>query len=154
MAKCSIASSNISPTCSNCGNLCAIKTDIKYKRKTSALPMLSAIKSLVSRTHYKPTKVKQKHTMASAQSSQGALELTRLTELITSSVQDVLSEYQNAGQHVPWLSSTEPGPFDKPHLASPKLSKAIQIIEAACAQLSFAVASPGHVITNVRSRSI
>lgn len=89
--------------------------------------------------------------MASAQSSQGGLELTRLAELITSSVQDVLAEYQNAGQDVPWLSSTEPGPFDKPHLTPPKLSKAIQIIEAACAQLSFAVASPGHVITNVRS---
>ena len=116
--------------------------------------MSSAIKSLVSRAHDKPTKVKQEQTMASAQSSQGALELTRLTELITSSVQDVLSEYQNAGQDVPWLSSTKPGPFDKLHLTSPKLSKAIQIIEAACAQLSFAVASPGHVITNVRSCSI
>ncbi|KJA18248.1 hypothetical protein HYPSUDRAFT_79252 [Hypholoma sublateritium FD-334 SS-4] len=109
--------------------------------------MLSAIKSLISCPH-KPTKFKQKQTMASTKSSQGALELTRLTELITSSVQDVLTEYQTAGHDVPWLSSTDPGPFDKPHLVPPKLSKAIQIIEAACAQLSFAVASPGHVITN------
>lgn len=115
--------------------------------------MLSAIKSLASRPHDKPTKVKHKQRMASAQCSQGAMELTRLAELITSSVQDVLAEYQNAGQDVPWLSSTEPGPFDKPHLAPPKLSKAIQIIEAACAQLSFAVANLGHVITNVRSYS-
>ena len=88
--------------------------------------------------------------MAVPQLSRGGLELLQLAELITSSVRDVLAEYQNVGQDVPWLSSTEPGPFDKPHLASPKLSKAIQIIEAACAQLSFAVASPGHVITNVR----
>ncbi|KAF9479519.1 S-adenosyl-L-methionine-dependent methyltransferase [Pholiota conissans] len=71
-----------------------------------------------------------------------------LADLITSSVKDVVSEYQSSGYSVPSLSSTEPGPFDAPHLQSAKLAKAIQIIEAACAQLSFAVANPGHVITN------
>jgi hypothetical protein len=79
----------------------------------------------------------------------GTTEITMLADLISSSVKDIVSEYQNAGHNVPSLSSTEPGPFDAPHLQSAKLSKAIQIIEAACAQLSFAVANPGHVITNV-----
>ncbi|KAF8191305.1 S-adenosyl-L-methionine-dependent methyltransferase [Pholiota molesta] len=78
----------------------------------------------------------------------GTTEITMLADLISSSVKDIVSEYQSAGHNVPSLSSTEPGPFDAPHLQSAKLSKAIQIIEAACAQLSFAVANPGHVITN------
>ncbi|KAF9479524.1 S-adenosyl-L-methionine-dependent methyltransferase [Pholiota conissans] len=71
-----------------------------------------------------------------------------LADLISSSVKDIVGEYQSAGHDVPSLSSTEPGPFDAPHLQSAKLAKAIQIIEAACAQLSFAVANPGHVVTN------
>ena len=72
-----------------------------------------------------------------------------LASLITSAVQDVVKEYSAAGHSVPSLNSVEPGPFDAPHLVSPALAKEIQTIEAACAQLSFAVANPGHVITNV-----
>ena len=79
----------------------------------------------------------------------GTDEITSLADLIAAAVKDVVGEYKNAGCNVPSLSSTEPGPFDAPHLASEKLSKSIQIIEAACAQLSFAVANPGHVVTNV-----
>lgn len=84
----------------------------------------------------------------------GTIEITMLADLISSSVKDVVSEYQSAGHNVPSLSSTEPGPFDAPHLQSANLAKAIQIIEAACAQLSFAVANPGHVVTNVSSGSV
>ncbi len=40
--------------------------------------------------------------MAFPQLSRGGLELLQLAELITSSVRDVLAEYQNAGQDVPW----------------------------------------------------
>ncbi|KAF8954811.1 S-adenosyl-L-methionine-dependent methyltransferase [Flammula alnicola] len=78
----------------------------------------------------------------------GTLEITTLADLIISSVQEVVNEYQTNGHVVPSLHSTEPGPFDAPHLVSAKLAKAIQTIEAACAQLSFAVANPGHVIAN------
>ncbi|KAF9479528.1 S-adenosyl-L-methionine-dependent methyltransferase [Pholiota conissans] len=74
-----------------------------------------------------------------------------LTDLIVSSVKDVINEYQSSGHDVPSLFSTETGPFDAPHLTSPKLSKAVQIIEASCAQLTYTVANPGHVVTNVRT---
>ncbi|KAF8191304.1 S-adenosyl-L-methionine-dependent methyltransferase [Pholiota molesta] len=78
----------------------------------------------------------------------GTTEITRLADLIVSSVKEIVSEYETAGHDVPSLLSTESGPFDAPHLATAKLSRAIQIVEAACAQLSFAVANPGHVATN------
>lgn len=80
----------------------------------------------------------------------GTNEVTALTNLINSAVQDIVNEYTKAGHPVPSLHSTKPGPFDAPHLVSPILSKAIQTVEAACAQLSFTVANPGHIITNVR----
>ncbi|KAF8992613.1 S-adenosyl-L-methionine-dependent methyltransferase [Cyathus striatus] len=78
----------------------------------------------------------------------GKAQLIQLTNLISSAVRDVLSEYDAVGASVPLLESTETGPFDSPEDVTPKLAKAIRTIEAACAQLSFAVASPGHVITN------
>ncbi|KAF9479526.1 S-adenosyl-L-methionine-dependent methyltransferase [Pholiota conissans] len=83
-----------------------------------------------------------------ANALQGIAEVTKLTDLINSAVKEIISEYQTAGHDIPLLQSTEIGPFDAPHLASAKLSRAIQIVEAACAQLSFAVANPGHVATN------
>jgi hypothetical protein len=84
----------------------------------------------------------------------GTTEITRLADLIVSSVKEIVSEYQTTGHDVPSLLSTEIGPFDTPHLATAKLSRAIQIVEAACAQLSFAVANPGHVATNVRTEFV
>ncbi len=81
-------------------------------------------------------------------SPNGTDEITGLADLIVVAVKDVVGEYKNAGYNVPSLSSTEPGPFDAPHVTSAKLSKSVQIIEAACAQLSFAVANPGHTVTN------
>ncbi|KAF8954810.1 S-adenosyl-L-methionine-dependent methyltransferase [Flammula alnicola] len=78
----------------------------------------------------------------------GTIEVTMLADLIVASVQEVVKEYQTSGYAVPSLHSTEPGPFDAPHLVSARLAKAIQTIEAACAQLSFTVANPGHVIAN------
>lgn len=87
-------------------------------------------------------------------SPNGSDEITSLADLIVTAVQDVVGEYKSAGYKVPSLSSTEPGPFDAPHLTSTKLSRSIQIIEAACAQLSFAVANPGHVVANVGALKI
>lgn len=115
--------------------------------------MLSALKSHIPRSSKTKTKTKTKTKMVSSKDSKRAQELTKLVKLISSSVQDVISQYQVNGHNLPWLSSMEPGPFDKPHFAPEKLTKAIQIIEAACAQLSFAVASLGHVITNVSPKS-
>ncbi|KAJ7609301.1 hypothetical protein B0H17DRAFT_1221417 [Mycena rosella] len=40
------------------------------------------------------------------------------------------------------------GPFDTPETTSPKLARAVRILDAACAQLSFSVGSPGHVVIN------
>lgn len=79
----------------------------------------------------------------------GTDEITALAGLINSAVQDIIREYTMTGHSVPSLHSTEEGPFDAPHLVSAALSKAIQTVEAACAQLTFTVANPGHTITNV-----
>lgn len=82
-------------------------------------------------------------------STTDSANLLPLVDLITNAVKVVIDEYAAINQPVPSLDSTIPGPFDTPESTPPQLSKAIQIIEAACAQLSFTVASPGHVMTNV-----
>jgi len=86
-------------------------------------------------------------------SSADSANLLLLVDLITNAVNVVVNEYAAVNQPVPSLESTVPGPFDTPEATSPQLSKAIQIIEAACPQLSFTVASPGHVMTNVSINS-
>ncbi|KAF9014286.1 S-adenosyl-L-methionine-dependent methyltransferase [Cyathus striatus] len=86
--------------------------------------------------------------MSSGKVDSGAAQLLALANLITSAVQTVISEYKAAGASIPPLDSTVNGVFDTPEAVTPNLSKAIRTIEAACAQLSFSVASPGHVITN------
>ena len=75
--------------------------------------------------------------------------LSALVTTISDAVKVVVAEYAAVGQVVPSLDSTQPGPLDAPENVSLGLSKAIRVIEAACAQLSFTVASPGHVVTNV-----
>ncbi|EIM90605.1 S-adenosyl-L-methionine-dependent methyltransferase [Stereum hirsutum FP-91666 SS1] len=81
-------------------------------------------------------------------STTDSANLLPLVDLITNAVKVVIDEYAAINQPVPSLDSNIPGPFDTPESTPPQLSKAIQIIEAACAQLSFTVASPGHVMTN------
>lgn len=76
-------------------------------------------------------------------------DLTTLAKLISDSVAVVVSEYANVGHAPPALESTDKDPFHSPELMSERLKAATKTIEAACAQLSATVASPGHVITNV-----
>ncbi|KAL0568215.1 hypothetical protein V5O48_013775 [Marasmius crinis-equi] len=57
--------------------------------------------------------------------------LTVLTDLINSAVQDVIAEYASVGKTVSALDSLEPGPFYVPEETPAKLSRAVQIIEAA-----------------------
>ncbi|KAJ7284895.1 S-adenosyl-L-methionine-dependent methyltransferase [Mycena rebaudengoi] len=78
----------------------------------------------------------------------GLTDIIALAELISSAVKDVVAEYDAAGVSIPPLSSTTPGPFDTPESVPSNLARAARIIDAACAQLSFSVGSPGHVITN------
>ncbi|KXN90283.1 Sterigmatocystin 8-O-methyltransferase [Leucoagaricus sp. SymC.cos] len=77
-------------------------------------------------------------------------QLIALSNFIAEAVRVVIDEYNTAGIPVPSLrsASTAPTLFDSPENVTPMLSKAICTIEAACAQLSFTVASPGHVMTN------
>jgi hypothetical protein len=82
-------------------------------------------------------------------SATDAAHLTELVNIISDAVKVVLSEYSAAGESVPSLDSTAPGPFDSPEKVPVGLAKAVKIIEGACAQLSFTVASPGHIVTNV-----
>ncbi|KAF4564045.1 hypothetical protein EYR36_003296 [Pleurotus pulmonarius] len=75
-------------------------------------------------------------------------DLTSLAKLISDSVAVVTSEYARAGHAPPTLESTAEDPFQSPESVSERLKTAIKTIEAACAQLSATVASPGHVVTN------
>ncbi|KAJ4479217.1 S-adenosyl-L-methionine-dependent methyltransferase [Lentinula aciculospora] len=74
--------------------------------------------------------------------------ITALTGLINKAVQDVIAEYGAIGQAIPSLDTLEPGPFQVPEEMPARLTKAIQIIEAACAQLCYSIAPPGHVMIN------
>lgn len=92
--------------------------------------------------------------MSSITSESGLAEIVALADLISRTVQDVVAEYTAAGVSLPSLSSTSPGPFDTPESMPPNLSKAVRLLDAACAQLSFSVGTPGHVVTNVRNSQI
>ncbi|KAJ3865529.1 S-adenosyl-L-methionine-dependent methyltransferase [Lentinula novae-zelandiae] len=74
--------------------------------------------------------------------------ITALTDLINKATQDVIAEYAAVGQAVPSLDTLQPGPFQVPEETPTRLIRAIQIIEAACAQLNFTVAPPGSVMVN------
>lgn len=102
--------------------------------------MYAAIKSRLPHLHSKPK-------MSS--NTVDAAHLTALVDVLSSAVKEVIAEYSAAGEEIPSLDSTKPGPFDTPEATSHKLNKAIQIIEGACAQLSASVARPGHTVTNV-----
>ncbi|KAF5339494.1 hypothetical protein D9757_014699 [Collybiopsis confluens] len=77
-----------------------------------------------------------------------AEDLNALVGILSNAVNIITAEYAKEDHVVPSLDSTEPGPFDAPENMSAVLSNAVRTVEAACAQLSFAVASPGHVMTN------
>ncbi|KAJ7634561.1 S-adenosyl-L-methionine-dependent methyltransferase [Roridomyces roridus] len=83
-------------------------------------------------------------------SSSGLTQILALASLISDAVQSVVEAYTSAGETLPPLSSTAPGPFDTPEsmAAQPKLGRAVQILDAACAQLMWSVGSPGHVVAN------
>ncbi|KAF5379563.1 hypothetical protein D9757_009256 [Collybiopsis confluens] len=74
--------------------------------------------------------------------------ITALTDLINKAVQDVITEYASVGQAVPSLDTLNSGPFTTPDETPVQLTRAIQIIEAACAQLVCTVAPPASVIVN------
>lgn len=74
--------------------------------------------------------------------------ITALRAIINESIDQIIEEYSAVGQEVPSLESTTVGPFDAPEQTPSRLLQAVQRIEAACAQLSFTVSSPGHVIVN------
>ncbi|KAJ6572441.1 hypothetical protein DFH09DRAFT_1362421 [Mycena vulgaris] len=76
--------------------------------------------------------------MASAPSQNGIAEIVALANLILSSVTELVEKYQFMPVELLGSSQTTPA----------KVEKVIRTIEAACAQLSFTVASPGHVMLN------
>lgn len=90
------------------------------------------------------------NTMSKPNASADPANLLALVEIISKAVSTVNEEYAKANATVPSLDATSPGPFDTPESLTPELSRAIQTIEAACGQLSFTVALPGHAMTNVR----
>lgn len=75
--------------------------------------------------------------------------LNALLELINSSVQEIVSTYNAKGHDVLTLDSVDLGPFDSPENTPPTVTKAIQIVEGACAQLCATIAPPGLVVSNV-----
>lgn len=79
----------------------------------------------------------------------GDAQVVALAKLISEAADKIVKEYNAAGHSVPSLDSTEVGPFDSPTKVSADLARELRIMEAACAQLSVMVNSPGHIITNV-----
>ena len=83
-------------------------------------------------------------------------QLDALVSLISASVSTFTSEYQTAGISLPSLDDI-PSASSSSVNSSAKLSeeakarvvKAVKTIEAACAQLTATVSSPGHIILNV-----
>ncbi|KAJ7659940.1 S-adenosyl-L-methionine-dependent methyltransferase [Mycena rosella] len=68
------------------------------------------------------------------------------SKLISNAVTEIVDGY--TGHVMPSLYSVQPSPFDVPENTPLQVSKAIRTIEAAAAQLSITVASPGHVVLN------
>lgn len=75
--------------------------------------------------------------------------LNALLELINSSVQEITSTYNAKGHDVLALDSVDLGPFDSPENTPPNVTKSIQIVEGACAQLCATIATPGLTVSNV-----
>ncbi|KAK7021282.1 hypothetical protein VNI00_017457 [Paramarasmius palmivorus] len=77
-----------------------------------------------------------------------ANHLTALTSLIDSSIQEIISTYASVGQIVPTLDSVEPVLFDSLTIndVPERLTRAIQLVEAACTRLIYSVARPGTVL--------
>lgn len=92
--------------------------------------------------------------MSSNRTPTDVAHLNALLELISSSVQEIILTYNVAGQDVPALDSTDRGPFDGPETTPLALTKIIQVVEGACAQLCATIAPPGHAIINVRVLSL
>lgn len=86
----------------------------------------------------------------SASSVQSA-RLTALVDLISSSVREVIEAYSDARQDAPSLDSLDDGPLETPATTPFNVTRARQIIEAACAQLCATIAQPGDCIVNVCS---
>lgn len=83
--------------------------------------------------------------------STGAADIRKLASLISRSCDAIIAAHDSVGYDVPSLYSTVPGPFDTPDKAPLELGRHIQIVEAACAQLCASIASPTHVVINVRA---
>ena len=76
-------------------------------------------------------------------------ELNGLLDLLVTSLQAIEAEYEEGGHPLPALDSVDPGPYDVPENMSPQLTRAVQIVEGACAQICAFVAPPGHSVANV-----
>lgn len=110
--------------------------------------MFDAVRNRLARSR-SPQPRKMHNGKSSSSAPADPAHLLALVDLISKSVSVVIKEYAVFNETVPSLNSTVPGPFDTPESVPPELNKAIQIVEAACAQLSFSIAGPGHVMTNV-----
>ncbi|KAJ3899367.1 hypothetical protein F5879DRAFT_811013, partial [Lentinula edodes] len=75
--------------------------------------------------------------------------ITALTDLINNAVNDVIIEYAAVGHAVPSLDTLEPGPFQHLKDTPGRMTRVIQIIKAACAQLCSCIAPPGSIMINV-----
>ncbi|KZT29636.1 S-adenosyl-L-methionine-dependent methyltransferase [Neolentinus lepideus HHB14362 ss-1] len=75
-------------------------------------------------------------------------DLLALVDLISCAVKDVIKEYGSVGQSVPALDSVVTGPFDSQETTNLAITKAVRVIEGACAQLCATVAWPAHAMEN------
>jgi hypothetical protein len=87
-------------------------------------------------------------------SSENAAKLRALSKLISNGVEDLIAEYEKAGQDVPDLDSAALGPLDTRDNVGSELTNAIKTITGACGQLAASADTPAFALFNVSRRLV
>jgi len=80
--------------------------------------------------------------------SGNAANLRALVKLIAEGVEDIIAEYEKAGQEVPSVDSLSYGSLDDQETSSNQIKVALKTVQGACGQLVASVESPGVSIVN------
>lgn len=86
--------------------------------------------------------------MATLSPSEGKAQIRALLNLINTSAEQAIAEYDKQGCDIPSLTSGKAHPMDD-RLPSLELKNTLRILEGACAQLCVTLAPPAHTMLNV-----
>jgi hypothetical protein len=83
-------------------------------------------------------------------STNNAAELRLLVKLINDNVENIIMEYEKAGQEPPSVNSLMSGPLDTRDGCTDELKYALKTVQGACAQLLASVETPSTSLAIVR----